>query len=324
MNKDLSQLCDPFDCSHLIKDNDYCYSMSGIKYPVIKSIPRFVANENYADDFGKQWNIYKKTQLDSYTGTTATFDRLSRCMNGHLENIKDKLVLEAGSGAGRFTEVLLAHGAIVHSFDYSNAVEANADNNGNSENLTLVQADIRYIPFPKLAYDYVICLGVLQHTPNTEESINHLWEMVRPGGYLVIDHYRFTWKKMFPPPIGGAQELYRYLMLLLPKKYRLSLITKIVNFFFPIHWKYRDSLFARRVLSRLSPVCFHYGGSFGLKDKQMIYEWALLDTHDGTTDFYRHLRTVKQIRAHLTKLGAIGLNVTEGGNGVEAFCHKSL
>ena len=79
------------------------------------------------------------------------------------------MVLEVGSGAGRFTEILLKHGAIVHSIDYSNAVDANAINNGHHENLTLVQADIRRIPFPKAIYDYVVCLGVIQHTPNSEE-----------------------------------------------------------------------------------------------------------------------------------------------------------
>ena len=38
----------------------------------------------------------------------------------------------------------------------------------------LVQADIRKIPFEKLGYDVVICLGGLQHTPNPEESINSI------------------------------------------------------------------------------------------------------------------------------------------------------
>lgn len=324
MNNNLSELRDPINGGRLTIVSSSIYNEEGGKqYPVVGSIPRFVSSENYADDFGKQWKKYRATQLDSYTGTNATADRLSRCMNGHLEKIKDKLVLEAGSGAGRFTEVLLGHGAVVHSFDYSSAVEANAENNGSSDKLTLVQADIRHMPFQKVAYDYVICLGVLQHTPNTEESINRLWEMVRPGGFLVIDHYRFTWKKLFPPPIGGAQEIYRQIVLLLPRRYRMGLITKIVDFFFPIHWKYRNSLIARRVLSRLSPVCFHYG-SFGLTNRQIVYEWALLDTHDGTTDFYRHLRTVKQISAHLAKLGAIRPKVSEGGNGVEAFCQKPL
>ena len=322
MNKNYSMLRDPYNADNLTMEAGFLKcEASGKCYSVIGSIPRFVDGGNYAEDFGKQWNIYRKTQLDSYTGTNASYERLSRCMNGHLGHVKEKSVLEAGSGAGRFTEVLLHHGAIVHSFDYSTAVEANRDNNGDSDRLTLVQADVRRMPFEKASYDYVICLGMVQHTPNPEETISCLWQMVRPGGYLVLDHYLFKWRKKFPPPIGGAQEIYRHLMLALPRRLRLGLITKIVDFFFPLHWKFKNSLTARRILSWVSPVCFHYG-EFGLLDRIIIYEWALLDTHDGTTDFYRHLRTVKQISEYLTNLGAADLVVREGGNGVEAFCKK--
>lgn len=54
----------------------------------------------------------------------------------------------------------------------------------------------------------------------------------------------------------------------------------------------------------------------------MYYEWALLDTHDGTTDFYKHYRNESQIHKHLEKIGAEDIEVNVGGNGVEAFCRK--
>lgn len=322
MNKDYSVLRDPDNGNPLIlNDETLVCKRGGTSYPIIGGIPRFVDKENYSDDFGLQWNLFKKTQLDSSTDTNLTAERLMRCLNGRLDNMEGKSVLEAGSGAGRFTEILLNYGAIVHSFDFSNAVEANRDNNGLSDNLTLVQADIRRIPFPRKHYDYVICLGVLQHTPNPEESINCLYQMVRSGGCLVIDHYLFKWRNVLPPPIGGAGVLYRKLMLALPRKLRLGTIKKIVDFWFPLHWKFKDSLAAQRILRRVSPVHFYYP-HYGLPDKQMYYEWALLDTHDGTTDFYKHHRSVEQIRGHLIKLGAENVIVRKGGNGVEAFCKR--
>jgi SAM-dependent methyltransferase len=290
-------------------------------YPIVGGIPRFVARDNYAEDFGLQWNRFSRTQLDSYTGTDISESRLARCFRGHLFDIEGKLVLEAGSGAGRFTEILLKHGAVVHSFDFSSAVEANRNNNGASDRLMLVQADIRAIPFQKNAYAYVICLGVLQHTPSPEESILSLWQMVKPGGYLVIDHYLFKWRNMLPPPIGGAEPLYRKLLLALPRKQRLGVARKIVDLWFPVHWKFRDSLTAQRLLRRISPVHF-YHPQLPLKSKELYYEWALLDTHDGTTDYYKHHRSVKQIRQFLATLNAEEVHVTRGGNGVEAFCRK--
>lgn len=321
MNRNLTSLCDPRDGSALIVEGGCVVSANGHNYPIIRGIPRFVGAENYCDDFGAQWNIFPKTQLDSFTGFNHSEARLVRCMRVNLASVKGKKVLEAGSGAGRFTEILLKHGAIVHSFDYSNAVEANAKNNGAHENLVLVQADIRKIPFSKASYDYVICLGVLQHTPNPEESIKCLWEMVRPGGALVIDHYPWKWRVILPPPFGGSEAIYRQLTLRLPRKVRFRFVKALTDFWFPWHWRFKDSLFMQRILRRVSPVHFYYP-AIKLRDRQMYYEWALLDTHDATTDFYKHRRTPNQIRKLLEEMGATDVVVDIGGNGIEAFCRK--
>jgi 16S rRNA A1518/A1519 N6-dimethyltransferase RsmA/KsgA/DIM1 with predicted DNA glycosylase/AP lyase activity len=48
-----------------------------------------------------------------------------------------EIVLEVGSGAGRFTEIILKTGATLFSCDYSDAVEANFENNGSDSNLPL-------------------------------------------------------------------------------------------------------------------------------------------------------------------------------------------
>ena len=92
-------------------------SDGGNAYPIINGIPRFVAPENYSADFGSQWNTFPKTQLDSATGLDLTRNRLQRCLRGDLFTLTGKSVLEAGSGAGRFTEILLNYAHIVHSFD---------------------------------------------------------------------------------------------------------------------------------------------------------------------------------------------------------------
>ena len=47
-----------------------------------------------------------------------------------------------------------------------------------------------------------------------------------------------------------------------------------------------------------------YYHSFPQLNDQLQYEWAELDTHDSLTDFYKHLRSVRSIRATLQALGA--------------------
>lgn len=321
MNSDYSVLRDPESFDDIKIHDNQISSKSGKVYEVIDGIPRFVEKSNYSDDFGFQWKKFSKTQLDSYTGLKITEDRLKRCLGRPLNSLKNKLILEAGSGAGRFTEILLKYCGNVHSFDYSSAVDANAINNGDKDSLTLVQADIRKIPFEKNKYDLVICLGVLQHTPNPEESIKSLWSMIKPGGQLVIDHYKFSWRTFLPPPIGQALGLYRKFILSLQSSKRFKFVKRLVDFWFPFHWTFRNNFIITRLLRRLSPVIFHYE-YLTLKDKDMYYQWSLLDTHDSTTDYYRHTRTKIQIKKFLMSLEAKQILVNEGGNGIEASCVK--
>jgi SAM-dependent methyltransferase len=321
MNEDLSGLRDPLTHEPLNHDGDALVAPSGRRYPVVDHIPRFVDSEFYAADFGAQWRRFPKTQLDSHTGLPLSRDRLDRCFRGELSKVNGLKVLEAGCGAGRFTEVLLDHGAALDTFDISSAVEANALNNG-SKPFTLAQADIRAIPFEPGSYDYVVCLGVLQHTPDTEQSIGKLWQMVRPGGRLIIDHYRWT-RYQLPPPFGGAGSFYRRLILRGAPGKRWPAVKRIVDFWFPIYWRYRESRWARRILARIGGINFYYG-ELPLKSREAFYEWALLDTHDAMTDHYRRYRTVGSIRTALEQLGATDIHVWQGGNGVEAWCRKPL
>lgn len=320
LNKDYSRFRDPLSNAPLKREVDALVSESGVRYPIVESIPRFVEPENYAADFGAQWNRFPATQLDSHTKRPHSEERLRRCMGLDLERIRGKHVLEAGSGAGRFSEVLLKYGAKLDTFDYSSAVSANASNNGGKD-FSLAQADIRSIPFPRESYDYVICLGVIQHTPDSEQSIAKLWEMVAPGGRLVIDHYGWNLWLRLPPPLGDAEKLYRQIILRLPRERRFPAIKKIVDFWFPIYWKTRKSKIIRKVLNRTVGIHFYYG-QIELGTRERYYEWALLDTHDGMTDAFKRYRSVAQIRRTLEELGATDVNVWKGGNGVEAWCRK--
>ena len=45
------------------------------RYVIRNCIPRFVPEENYAENFGMQWNHFRQTQLDSYSGHTISADR---------------------------------------------------------------------------------------------------------------------------------------------------------------------------------------------------------------------------------------------------------
>src|SRR5262249_33597381 len=176
----------------------------GAVYPVVNGVVRFVDREHYAGSFGFQWNTHRKTQLDSQTGLPLSRDRLFQ-VSGWPTDLRGQTILEAGSGAGRFTEVLVRTGARVLSFDLSTAVDANFANNSQHDNLFLFQADLLAIPVRPGSMDKVICLGVLQHTPDPAASFASLARYVRPGGTLVIDLYAarlralLSWKYLLRP-----------------------------------------------------------------------------------------------------------------------------
>ena len=237
-----------------VKTQEYFYYDEKLKtgdvdhVRVVKGIPRFVDSDNYARNFGFQWNKFRKIQLDSFTGKPHSENRLTNCLGKNLTVLKSKKILEAGCGAGRFTEILLKYGGIVHAFDYSNAVEACMANNGSNPNVSIAQADIRSMPYKKNEYDYVFCMGVLQHTPSPEKSIRYLFEMVKPGGTLCIDHYLFKLRNILPPPIGVAEVVYRWFILRLPNRIRYRVVHKIVSFWFPIHWKFRKIRLIQQII----------------------------------------------------------------------------
>jgi 2-polyprenyl-3-methyl-5-hydroxy-6-metoxy-1,4-benzoquinol methylase len=296
----------------------------GHRYPIRSGIPRLLAPErNYAEAFGAQWQHYRITQLDSYTKTRLSRDRLRRCVGEEswreLARSDRRLqVLEAGCGAGRFTEVLLdLPGAVVTSTDLSSAVEPNQTNCPQSDRHRIIQCDIWQFPFKPAQYDVVVCLGVVQHTQNPETTIAKLYEHVKPGGWLVIDHYEHS----FSHHTRFADMLLRPILKRLPPARGLAATKALTRWFFPLHRAVRNVRPAQMVLSRFSPLLTYYQAFPELNDK-LQYEWAELDTHDSLTDWYKHLRTPRSISAALKSLDARNIWVTGGGNGIEARCRK--
>src|SRR5689334_1723713 len=153
----------------------------GATIPVVRGVPRFVPSDDYASSFGFQWNVHARTQLDSFSGLPISRDRLFATTKWPTK-LPGETILEVGSGAGRFTEVLVTTGAAIVSCDLSSAVDANYRNNGANANLLIAQASLLNLPIRARSIDKVICIGVLQHTPDPAQSFTCLAECVRPGG----------------------------------------------------------------------------------------------------------------------------------------------
>jgi SAM-dependent methyltransferase len=311
--------CCPVHGDPLAVYDDILLCVAGDSYRVRNGIPRFVATSQYSGSFGAQWIKYRITQLDSYTGFSITRDRIQRCLGEKLWNDLDgKHVLECGCGAGRFTEILLELGARVTSVDLSEAVDANKENFPQGPSHRIAQGDILSLPFRPRQFDVVVCLGVVQHTPSPEATIARLYEQVRPGGYLVLDHYTYnlSWYTSLTP-------IFRRILRRLPPDAGLSVTEGLVDIFLPLHRLVRNFYLGQVLLSRVSPVLCYYHEYPELNDT-LQKEWALLDTHDYLTDWYKHYRTRAQLLKTIERLGLEDIWCERGGNGIEIRGRRPL
>jgi 2-polyprenyl-3-methyl-5-hydroxy-6-metoxy-1,4-benzoquinol methylase len=276
----------------------------GATFPIVRGVPRFVAGSNYADSFGYQWNAHCRTQLDSYTGRSVSADRLF-AETGWPRDMKGLTILEAGSGAGRFSEVLAQTGASVVSFDYSTAVDANHVNNRRFDNLTLFQGDIYNLPLEPAQFDKVICFGVIQHTPDPESAFNSLARQVRPGGELVIDAYARKF---------GSWLQWKYLLRPITRRMRQETLYNVVSAVVPPLIPLTRGLRAAggRLGARLSPILEY--SRLGLPDA-VNREWAILDTFDMYSPAHDHPQSKATITRWFEQAGFGDIDVKSGSNG---------
>jgi SAM-dependent methyltransferase len=293
----------------------------GCSFRSVNSIPRFVPVDNYASSFGLQWNQYRTTQLDSHTGLTISRDRLTRLLGGSLDIVSGKQVLEAGCGAGRFSEILLEAGAHLKAVDLSTAVEANYANCRHFPHYSVCQASILELPFAPEQFDVVICIGVIQHTPNPEETMTALCRQVKPGGMLVIDHYTYGYAATL------SRRMLRAVLLKMPSSIALGVCKTLTACLWPLHsclWHFRALPVIRRLrhhFLRLSPLV-DYHDAYPQLGPERLKIWATLDTHDTLTDYYKHVRSTDEIRDTLSSLGMDRIETAYAGNGVEARAYK--
>lgn len=243
-------------------------------YPIIRSVPRFVAAENYAGNFGFQWNRFRQTQLDSRSGVPVSHDRFFLSTGWKPNEMDGARVLDVGCGAGRFAEISLSTGARVVAVDYSSAVDACFENLGGHPRLDVVQADVYRLPFRPGRFQFVYCLGVLQHTPDVRRAFHALPPQACDGGKLVVDVYPKLTLNVFWP---------KYWLRPITKRLRPHRLFSIVELLVPILLPVSDAISRLPLVgSKLRyavPVVNHRRAIPQLTDRQ-VREWALLDTFD--------------------------------------------
>jgi SAM-dependent methyltransferase len=277
------------------------------RYPIRQFIPRFAPESNYTDNFGMQWNRFRQTQLDSHSGRPISAQRFWTSTGWKPSELKDRWVLDAGCGAGRFAEVALEAGARLVALDYSNAVDACYANLRHHPQLHAVQGDIYALPFAPGTFPLVYSLGVLQHTPDVARACAALPPMVAEGGRLCVDFYgrkfgTLLHAKYLLRPVTrrvAPQRLFRVLQAAVPVMLPISRAIEAL----PVLGRY---------LKRAIPVTY-YNGEFPLTPRQRS-EWALLDTFDMLAPQYDQPQSATTVRRWLDQSGLASVEVFLAGH----------
>ena len=254
----MEEFNDFFDNEYIIKDNIYILD----------------DDDEYAENFGKQWKKYRNIQIDSKNNFNISKDFLKNILFNQLDILNNKYVLEIGCGAGRFTEHIVKYAKKCVSVDLSSAIFFNISKE--KENLILVKADLHKLNIKK-KFDIVICRGVIQHTPDPYETIKKLASFINKDGFLYFDVYpKPKINKLHPKysiwrPI--IQKMIKYENMDNFLNNNIKILLRIKRFFKLI-------LFNSNFLSDSIVPIWDYKNKLKISD-QLLEKWAILDTLDG-------------------------------------------
>jgi len=293
------RLQNPFTKLPLTEAADGLRDAAGNFFPLKNGAYRIVTNDNYTENFGFQWNKFAGTQVDKATKLDMSQVRFFAETGWDKEDLSGMNILEVGSGAGRFSQIILDHTkANLYSVDYSNAVEANYKNNGPNDRLHLFQASIYDMPFEKNQFDKVICIGVLQHTPDFERSVQSLVEMAKPGAEVLVDFYGINgwWTKLH------AKYIFRPVTKKMSHEKLHQKIDKNID------WLIKASKFFTRIgigkfVNRFLPICDIEGTLPKNLPYNQLRELCVLDTFDMFSPEHDHPQKINTVVNWFEKYG---------------------
>ncbi len=266
-------------------------------YPIINGVPRFVADaEQYCENFGWQWQKFRRTQIDAFNGLKESETRFTAETGWNQEELKGALVLDAGCGAGRFSAIAAQFGANVVAVDISNAVDACSSNMKElGHDVQVVQASLYRLPFRHGTFDRIFSLGVIQHTPDPGLTIRTLPLYLKPHGRLALWIYEKRWTRFLM-----SRNLIRHFTRNLSRRANYGFSFAAVSLLFPVTATLSLIPGLRKAVPLVPISGRHYWGKMSLKQQ---WEWTLLDTFDSYSAAHEHCQREEDVINELQSAG---------------------
>ena len=164
----------------------------------------------------------------------------------------------------------------------------------------------------------MFCYGVLQHTPDPDQSYRQIFKKLKPGGKISIDYYlKFSSATSWSTP--------KYFWRPVVKKMAPQKLLRIIKIYIPI-WLPIDTLirkiprFGDRILAFMRIPCWNYlDMGFNYSQRK---QWAILDTFDALAPAYDYPKTLDEVSKMVENDQNDKTEVFYGSNGVVANVTK--
>ncbi len=298
-----------------VKTGKLSVQKSGINYPIVNGIPRFVGKEGYSSSFGYEWKKWPKIQFESENIGKPMEGRTRKIFESTTGLTKEKLtgktVVDFGCGSGRFMDIVRKNKGIIIGIDMSSAVDSAREYFKGDKNVLVVQGDLLAPPFGENVFDFGFTIGVLHHTPNPSDGLKKLTKSVKPGGEIACNVYQ---KKSFYdyPSVYIARIFNNALADLLGDRFSRKIA---------LGYAYFDAYFLYYVLETVRKFPF-LGGKFA-KFIEMYFlvnvpipdvRWRILDTFDAITPKIASTHTPEEVRGWFESAGLKNIRQTRGNN----------
>jgi ubiquinone/menaquinone biosynthesis C-methylase UbiE len=154
------------------------------------SIASFVGDELNVDQqtvksFGEEWQSFHQfSEEDLAQAGSEYFDIVSH----EMLNANTK-VLDVGCGSGRWSYYIADKVHCIEAIDPSQSVYSAAQLLASKKNVRVTQAATDNIPFENNSFDFVLCLGVLHHIPDTQKALTDSISKLKMGGHALLYFY---------------------------------------------------------------------------------------------------------------------------------------
>lgn len=132
--------------------------------------------------------LWRRRSLGLITGGSFSTARELELMLAWLKPHPGQLVLDAAASAGLYARTLLKHepGLGVHALDFSLAFLREAQRYAGRDGVTptLVQADVRALPYRSGVFDALVCGGSLNEFTELPKTLAEFARVLKPGGLM--------------------------------------------------------------------------------------------------------------------------------------------